>query len=277
MEDTRDEKSQPYEVKLDFFEGPLDLLLHLVKKHELDVFDIPVAFIANKYLEYLDLMRSLNLDVAGEFILMAATLAHLKSREMLPPDDDELEDETDEDGEDPKAALIRRLLEYQKYKDVAERLADRPQLSRSVWTRPPSPEEETDTKDHPLAEVGLFKLLESFNDVMKRAKPELTHDVVVDRISLAERINELADELGSQQRMTFRRCLETVLSRAAGSQKAVRMQLVVTLLAVLEMARLKMIRLRQASPEGEIYLEASGDRQADSEQIENLEVDDAYE
>jgi segregation and condensation protein A len=267
-----------YKVKLDFFEGPLDLLLHLVKKHELDIFDIPVAFVAEKYLEYLDLMRSLNLDVAGEFLLMAATLAHVKSREMLPHDEDEI-DEDEQDGEDPKALLIRRLLEYQKYKDVAQRLGEYPQLHRSVWTRPEGPQEKDDVNTHPLAEVGLFKLIEVFNEVMERAKPELTHDVVVDRISLAERINEMADELQTEHRTTFRECLKRILNRnPCPDMRSIRRQLVVTLLAILEMARLKMIRIRQACPDGEIYLERAPEgEEIDSADLDKLQVDDAYE
>jgi segregation and condensation protein A len=124
-----------YKVELPEFEGPLDLLLHLVKKHELDILDIPIAFITDRYLQMLDVMRSLNLDVAGEYLLMAATLAHLKSRELVPPDpaeDAALAAEEDEDGLDPRQELIRRLLEYQKFKDAGNQLAGRPVTGRNV-------------------------------------------------------------------------------------------------------------------------------------------------
>lgn len=278
MEERDFNQQHSYQVHLDFFEGPLDLLLHLVKKHELEIFDIPVAFIAKKYLEYLDLMRSLNLDIAGEFLLMAATLAHIKSKEMLPPSDEEEGDEDDEDSEDPKKALIQRLLEYQKYKDAAGRLGELPQLQRSVWTHPMSGSD-TENKQHPLAEVGLFKLLEVFNDVLAKAKPELTHDVVVDRVSLATRISQLSDQLKVRRRMTFLECFKTICdSEDMEFRKVVRMSLVTTLLAILEMARLRMIRVRQASPEGEIYIESTGDEtELDHDELESLQVDDAYE
>lgn len=278
MEERDINQQHSYQVQLDIFEGPLDLLLHLVKKHELEIFDIPVAFIAKKYLEYLDLMRSLNLDIAGEFLLMAATLAHIKSKEMLPPSDEEEGDEDDEDSEDPKKALIQRLLEYQKYKDAAGRLGELPQLRRSVWTHPMSGSD-TENKQHPLAEVGLFKLLEVFNDVLAKAKPELTHDVVVDRVSLATRISQLSDQLKAHRRMTFLDCFKTIYeSEDMEFRKVVRMSLVTTLLAILEMARLRMIRVRQASPEGEIYIESTGDEtELDHDELESLQVDDAYE
>src|SRR5947207_4326147 len=128
-----------YQVALDVFEGPLDLLLHLVKQHELSILDIPISFVTEKYLDYLDAMAALDIDVAGEYLLMAATLCHIKSRELLPTP--ELDDEVGEDGEgedvdiDPRADLIRRLLEYQKYKEAAEQLGHRPVVGRNVWGR----------------------------------------------------------------------------------------------------------------------------------------------
>src|ERR1700704_3690981 len=134
-----------YQVALDVFEGPLDLLLHLVKKHELSILDIPIAFVTERYLEYLDAMVALDIDVAGEYLLMAATLCHIKSRELLPsPEPEEVEE--GEDGEeasdlDPRADLIRRLLEYQKYKEAAAKLGERPVVGRNVWHRGTAPED----------------------------------------------------------------------------------------------------------------------------------------
>src|SRR5687767_6944022 len=129
-----------YQVQLDVFEGPLDLLLHLVKKHELDILDIPISFVTEKYLEYLDAMGGLDIDVAGEYLVMAATLCHIKSRELLPgsdpiEDDDPEGEGLGDDGEelDPRADLIRRLLEYQKYKEAASKLGDMPVVGRNVW------------------------------------------------------------------------------------------------------------------------------------------------
>ena len=166
-----------YRVVLPEFEGPLDLLLHLIKRHELDIFDIPVSFITKKYLEYLGMMKALNLDVAGEYLLMAATLAFIKSREMLPRKDDEEEDE--EELEDPRSELVLRLLEYQKYRDAAQQLVDRPLLDRQVFTRGAdlSPSEEDAPQMRP---VSSFALIEALAEVMKREKVQHIHDVVVE-------------------------------------------------------------------------------------------------
>ncbi|HTM23528.1 MAG TPA: segregation/condensation protein A, partial [Kofleriaceae bacterium] len=189
-----------YKVELEVFEGPLDLLLHLVRKHELDIMDIPIAFVTEKYIEYLDLMTSLNLDVAGEYLLMAATLAHIKSRELLPTppplepgEDGELEDEVD-----PRQELIRRLLEYQKYKEAGEHLGGRPVVGRNVWLRG-APREDAVAEGidldrlAPLADIPVLKLVEALDRVLRSAKVRVTHQVHVDRLSVAERINQLAD------------------------------------------------------------------------------------
>lgn len=237
-----------YEVVLPEFEGPLDLLLHLVKRHELSIFDIPIAFITEKYLEYLDLMRSLDLDVAGEYLLMAATLAYIKSREMLPRKDDGEPLSEDEEGLDPREELIRRLLEYQKYKEVALRLGERPMLGRQVFPRG-SETEVVEPSQQPLQEVSVFALIEALARVLSQSRRELTHDVVVDRISITDRINEMVDLLRERTSMRLLDCFTL-----EGSLAQVRHELVVTFLAMLEMARLRMIRILQHSPEGEIYL-----------------------
>jgi segregation and condensation protein A len=238
-----------YQVQLDVFEGPLDLLLHLVKKHELPIFDIPIAFITEKYLEYLDLMTSLNLDVAGEYLLMAATLAHIKSRELLPtppPADDEDAEQAEE--EDPRAELIRRLLEYQKYKEAAEALGQRPVVGRNVWTRG-APQEEVLAENvdvdarPPLKEIPVIALVEALDRALSRAKIRLTHEVSVDRLSVSERINQLTDRLDSEGSFTFESCFRFLLEEMSLAQA--RHEAVVTFLAVLEMARLGLIRVWQ--------------------------------
>jgi segregation and condensation protein A len=239
-----------YNVTLPEFEGPLDLLLHLVKRHELDIFDIPISFITEKYLEYLDLMRSLNLDIAGEYLLMAATLAHIKSRELLPnPESDESEDAAGEDGPDPREELIRRLLEYQKYKEAAADLAQRPALGRQVFRRG-APVDPVDPSEMPLAEVGTFALISALAEVLKRSQVKLTHDVVVDRISITDTINGIVDRLAEIETIRFVECFE--LEGGGGAQ--LRHQVVVTFLAVLEMARLRMVRILQQIAGGEIYI-----------------------
>ncbi len=248
-----------YRIELPDFEGPLDLLLHLVKKHELSIVDIPIAFITDQYLKMLDLMRSLNLDVAGEYLLMAATLAHLKSRELVPPDPNEVVEETTEDGEelDPRQELIRRLLEYQKYKEAAAQLGGRPVMGRNVWPRGSSSEDAAGIHalpgGAPLAEVPVIRLIESLERVLSRAKVTFTHDVIVDRISITDQINELVDRLDREGSFTFESCFAFVEAEAAplGAMKS---RVVVTFLAILEMTRLKLIRLSQPEERGSIYI-----------------------
>ena len=247
-----------YQVRLDVFEGPLDLLLHLVRKHELDVFDIPISFITQKYLEYLDLLSSLNLDVAGEYLLMAATLAHIKSRQLLPSTPSGEAGEIDEDGEaegDPREELIRRLLEYQKYRQAADALGGRPVMGRNVWTRG-APQEDALSENierevvPPLAEVPVIKLIEALDRVLASAKIRISHQVTVDRLSVSERINQIADRLEAEGTFTFSSCFRFL--REEVTIEEARHEAVVTFLALLEMAKLGVIRLWQGvASEGE--------------------------
>jgi segregation and condensation protein A len=247
-----------YQVRLDVFEGPLDLLLHLVRKHELDVFDIPISFITQKYLEYLDLLSSLNLDVAGEYLLMAATLAHIKSRQLLPSTPSGEAGEIDEDGEaegDPREELIRRLLEYQKYRQAADALGGRPVMGRNVWTRG-APQEDALSENierevvPPLAEVPVIKLIEALDRVLASAKIRISHQVTVDRLSVSERINQIADRLEAEGTFTFSSCFRFLREEVTIDEA--RHEAVVTFLALLEMAKLGVIRLWQGvASEGE--------------------------
>lgn len=229
----------PYQVTLPQFEGPLDLLLHLIQKHELDVFDIPISFITERYLEYVTLMQALNLDVAAEYLLMAATLAHIKSRMLLPdaPSDDAGALVEGADEEDPRAALVRRLLEYQKFRAAAEELAARGVLGRDVFARGAS--ELDDPGAAPLAELPTFALLEAFERLLKKRKLSISHEVMVERVSISERITEIVDRLKVARTAHFDELFE-------GDRN--QMDLVVTFLALLEMTRLKMTRLYQTSP-----------------------------
>src|SRR6476646_2230721 len=188
-----------YQVELDVFEGPLDLLLHLVKKHELSILDIPIAFVTEKYLEYLDAMAGLDIDIAGEYLLMAATLCHIKSRELLPSPEP-LEDEGEageglDEGVDPRADLIKRLLEYQKYKEAAAQLGNRPVVGRNVWGRGAATEDAVSEGVDadavaPLAQFPVQRLIEAFDRVMQQAKVKVTHDVMIDRLSVSQKISE---------------------------------------------------------------------------------------
>jgi segregation and condensation protein A len=259
-----------YQVELDVFEGPLDLLLHLVRKHELDIFDIPISFITERYLAYLDLMKGLNLDVAGEYLLMAATLAYIKSRELLPTPDpsDDLGEDGEEEDVDPRQDLIRRLLEYQKYKQVSHQLAGRPIVGRNVWTRG-IPREEALAEDidpdvlAPLADFPVFKLLEAFNGVLEQARIKIAHKVNVDRLSVSDRINELADRLEGEGSFSFRSCFSFLVKDIEVEAEVVRHEAVVTFLALLEMAKLGLIRMSQPPQdvpgEDDIYISATTD------------------
>ncbi len=241
---------QIYQVNLPEFEGPLDLLLHLVKRHELSIIEIPIAFVTKKYLEYLDIMRALNLDIAGDYLVMAATLAHIKSRELLPRNevDEDLDEDLDDDGLDPRQALIQRLLEFQRYKGAAQELSERPLLGRQVFARG-APAEKVDLKDRPLTEVGTFELLAALSQLLERTKVKLTYDVTVDRISISDRINNLVDQLKAKPTLHFSECLSL-----EGSFDQLRHEIVVTFLAFLEMTRLGMLRILQHEDNGDIYL-----------------------
>lgn len=231
-----------YNVSLPSFEGPLDLLLHLIQKHELDVLDIPIAFVTERYLDYLRVMQTLNLDVAAEYLVMAATLAHLKSKQLLPPSEDEPDESAIESNagepEDPRADLVRRLLEYQRFKTAAEELASREVSGRDVFPRGADLRAELDERA-PLAPLGLFDLVAAFQRLAKARKLELKHEVTADRVSISERIHQLVDRLRIRRSAAFDELFEGQHSIG---------DMVVTFLALLEMTRLRMTRLYQTSP-----------------------------
>ena len=230
--------SSSYRVALPEFEGPLDLLLHLCKTHEIDIVNIPISFITQKYLEYLDVMQSLSVDIAADYLVMAATLAYLKSRELVPaPEPLETTDEEGEEVLDPREELIRRLLEYQKYKDAAERLGERPIEGRNIFGR--GMEIEGDPGLAPLADHSVWKLIEAFGRLIDKAGPKVTHDVVFDRVSISARVNQIIDRMETVGgAFRFDSLFDLNLPEVE-----LRSHLVVTLLAILELARLKVIRV----------------------------------
>jgi len=234
LHDTLQEEKDAYTVRLEMFEGPLDLLLHLIKKNKLKITEIPIALITEQYLDYLKLMKVLNLDVAGEYLLMAATLLHIKSRMLLPASSD---GEGEEEEIDPRAELVRRLLEYQQYKEAAVELEKRPLLDRDVYARGVSQEEEPEEEK---VEVNLFELLEAFRRVLEKAKSEATHEVILDPITLEQRIQEILSLLRQERRsMAFHTLFP---------EQAPRRMIVVTFLALLELVKAKAVRIFQASP-----------------------------
>lgn len=258
-----------YKVTLDVFEGPLDLLLHLVKKHELAILDIPISFVTEKYLEYLDAMSRLDIDVAGEYLVMAATLCHIKSRELLPESDqpeaaEELEEGEEPSDLDPRADLIRRLLQYQKYKEAALSLGDRPVVGRNVWGRGTLLEdavaEEVDPDAQaPLAQFPVHKLIEALDRLMRTAKVRITHNVLIDRLSVSQRISELTDRLEQEGSFSFTSMFRFARPDVEMSLVEIRHEAVVTLLAVLEMAKLRLIAVTQREGEEEITISRVSD------------------
>ncbi len=226
---------QAYTVKLEVFEGPLDLLLHLIKKNELNITDISIALITEQYLEYLKLMKDLNLDMAGEYLLMASTLLHIKSKMLLPVASEEAEEE----GEDPRAELVRRLLEYQRYKEAAADLENRPMLDRDVFIRS-IPLETEEPPEEERVEVTLFELLEAFRKVLVRVKMEAFHEVTLEPITLEERIEEILSLLQREKRsMAFHTLFP---------ERASRKMIVITFLAILELVKMKAVRVFQVAP-----------------------------
>jgi segregation and condensation protein A len=240
VEQTQDQT--PYEVHLgDLFDGPMDLLVHLVKKNEVDIYDIPIALITQQYIEYLEWMKSLNIDVAGEFLVMAATLTHIKSRMLLPTQGEEVDDE------DPRMEIVRPLAEYLQLKYAADDLMERDRLDWDVFVRRDLDETEAwpDGAPGDLIQVGLFELIEAFQDIMNRVHPAYLWDLTPDTISVKSRISQIIDILEERGSLTFQELLEG---------KATRADIVVTFLAILEMAKLQLIRIMQHIESGIIRI-----------------------
>lgn len=231
-----------YAIQLENFEGPLDLLLHLIKKNEMDIYDIPMAAITRQYLETLDAMKTLNLDVAGEFLLMAATLLHIKSKLLLPKI---VEEEQEEDEEDPRAELVRRLLEYQKYKEVSQVLDSRPQLGRDLFVRAAPEPEVLEESEAGFAAVGLFDLLEALQEVLRASPDPKVHQIDVEQLSVTDRINAILERLRLSESVAFNELFESSL---------VRKEVIVTFLALLELVKLRMVRFMQNVRHGTIWL-----------------------
>lgn len=231
-----------YEIKLDIFEGPLDLLLYLIKKNEIDIYDIPIALITRQYLEYIEMLRSLNLDLAGEFLVLAATLLHIKSRLLLPVE----EDPSAQDEEDPRAELVRQLLDYQAFKEAALDLDRRPVLERDVFTRLCPAAEPNDPEDPEVfVEMDVFDLVKAFQQILTRLdKPDMI-EIEAEEMSLADRINEIMDRLMECKHLTF-----TDLIGARTDRRWI----LFTFLALLELMKLRMIKAYQGESYGTIRL-----------------------
>jgi len=229
-----------YPVRLRQFEGPLDLLLYLIKKHQLNIYDIPIALVTRQYLDYLEVMQELDLDVAGEFLVMAATLIHIKSRLLLPRPDPKQEDPE----EDPREALVRRLLEHQKFKAAAELLHDREIQRSAQWGRPDERVAEVvGDPPEPEVEVDLFSLMAAFRQVIERARKRPQIYMPAEYMSLEVRIERLMSMLSETEALGFEDLFADVQTKPG---------IVVTFLALLEMIRLKYVRVYQQGNFGPI-------------------------
>jgi segregation and condensation protein A len=221
-------------ISLPEFEGPLDLLLYLIKRDKVDIHDIPIAPITKRYMEYLDLMQQLNLDVAGEFMVMAATLIHIKSKMLVPVEPTEAQG--DEDQEDPREALVQRLLELQRYKEAAGILHQQAQIRAATWTRPDTVLPRFDDAGEEMLEAGLYDLISAFKELLDRRKVLLAHEVEGEGKSVEERMAELLAAIKEGESLEFLELFATLETKQ---------DMIVTFLALLELIRLKHVKVYQ--------------------------------
>ena len=230
-----------YEVKLDAFTGPLDLLLHLIRKHEIDIYDIPISLITHQYLEYLKLMKELNLSFAGEFLVMAATLVQIKSR-MLLPQETELPTE-EEEGGDPRSELVRRLVEYQQFKEVAGQLSEQEKIWRDMFQR--ESDDPIPVRDVLMDDVNMFDLLGALREVLIRTEAQVLMDITPDTFTVQDRINWIVEQLEETSTINFLSLFDDVENR---------LLVIVTFLALLELVRMKLVRIFQDNLFGPIQI-----------------------
>ncbi|HEV8544213.1 MAG TPA: segregation/condensation protein A [Verrucomicrobiae bacterium] len=232
-------------VQLEIFEGPLDLLLYLVKKEEVDIYEVNLTKIATQFIEYVQVMKELDLDIAGEFLVMAATLMYIKSRELLPKNQ-QVEAPEEEDEEDPRWELIRQLVEYKKFKDAAARLQERELIQEQIYARIPGRPDFAAETPNVRPEVSIFDLINTVNSILKRyGQREETRDVFEDKWTVSEKIEFVAGLLRERARVRFSELFETAASR---------MEVIVTFLALLELIRLKQLRIEQPEAFAEIEI-----------------------
>jgi len=232
-----EEHSPTYKVHLPIFEGPLDLLLHLIKINEIDIYDIPIAVVTEQYVEYLGLMKELNLDIASEYLVIAATLVHIKSKMLLPstPSDEE------DSGEDPRDALVQRLLDYQRYKKAAEKLDDKEILGRDVFSRPGSEEE-----DGGELTVNLFDLIEALRGILEKIdSQDKILDFTREKVSLKDKMIEIIEQLEAVKYLIF----QDLFSSAEN-----RYEIILTFIALLELMRNQKVRILQLQAFGSIRI-----------------------
>jgi len=229
-----------YKVQLeDIFEGPMELLVHLIKKHEVDIYDIPVALITKQYLEYLEWMKAMNIDMAGDFLVMASTLAQIKSRMLIPAHENE------NDDEDPRLELVRPLEEYLRMKSAAERLSERDLLGEDTFVRNPGQEDYLLNPEDAFINVGLFELIDAFQKILENITPGSRIEINADTITVRDRIIQIVDIFETRGSVTFNELF---------SKNADKSEVIVTFLAILEMVRLSLVQVVQHTRSGIIRL-----------------------
>ena len=234
-----EETEEIYEVHLkDVFEGPMDLLIHLIKKNEVDIYDIPISLVTDQYLQYIDWLKSMNIDIAGDFLVMAATLTHIKSKMLLPAREDDEE-------EDPRIEITRPLLEYLQMKSAAERLSERDILGEDTFSRTLDKKDLQINNEDRVIKVGLFELMDAFQKLLERIPASQKIDMSTDRVSVNGRINEIIDIFEKEGSVTFDQLFDENFTKS---------ELVVTFLAILEMVKLALVSIVQNVQSGIIRL-----------------------
>jgi segregation and condensation protein A len=234
---------QSYKIKLPEFEGPMDLLLHLIRENKVDIYDIPISLITGQYLEFIEIMKELDLEIAGEFLVMAATLIQIKSRMLLPPDEDVQQEET----EDPRFELVQRLLEYQAFKDAASILKEHEEEAMKVFGRKPGElmeEEQTPEPELLLFDVNLFDLLAAFKKLLENAPAEM-RTISRETLTVKDKMMHIADIIENLDSIRFEELFRDTFTRV---------QLIVTFLALLELLRLGLARVYQEQQFGSIWI-----------------------
>jgi segregation and condensation protein A len=236
-----DMQEELYKVKIDdIFEGPMDLLVHLIKKHEMDIYDIPIALITEQYLKYLQWMKAINIDVAGDFILMASTLTKIKSRMLLPVHEEETDDE------DPRLEIVKPLEEYLRMKSAANELITRNLLGEDTFVRNPNQENHPIDQNGEIIKVGLFELIDAFQTILEKISEHRGVDIITaDTVSVRDRIVQIVEIFETRKSVTFNELFTINVAKS---------DIVVTFLAILEMVRLSLINIVQNTQTGIIRL-----------------------
>ena len=259
--DSYEQTELPYQVRIEKFEGPLDLLLHLIKKNEINIYDIPIALIAQQYLEYIEAMKDLNLNVAGDFLVMAATLLQIKSKMLLPTDEAALDEE---DGPDPRDELVRRLLEYKTYKEAATRLDEQEKVWREIFNREQAPAVPVETDETLLENVSLFDLVDALQGILDRNPGKKLIEIMPDNLTVRERMNVILELLEGKDSVSFVDLFE---------QASHRLVVIVTFLAMLELIRLRVARVFQAEAFGPILVSRAFSLVPDPAELDDVDVE----